>query len=407
LQADNVALRLSRLFRYSKGIRRSYHIIRKTAKKANSFLVPSSIIRFLILVFKKRNIGWKYFKQLRSAGGRRYVLSRLRYLWLINSESDENTRIVNLQNLNLQNFHFNSALAGSRLNPLIQLSQGAAVPASESIPLALVDGETIGIDVVISTHLNPDSLDNLVLTLLSLKAVETVSIVANQIEVHCLDRLGNHDTRVHIIEYDQEFNFSIQTNLGAKHGNAPAILFLNDDIEIPNADFLDGSVARVVNNDLVLGNLLLYPGGRIQHAGMYFDSSGNFHHYGRDTLHPVFLKLNQGIRFRRVSSVTGAAILISRENWDLLNGFDPQLSQHLQDVDFCLRANSSGMKVEVDLENFLYHYESQTVKESIHEHKVIQKRGNEHQYFMRRWGRYLSAGDIWREEMPSAFIKEK
>jgi FkbM family methyltransferase len=407
LREDIDALRLSRLFRYSERTRRFYYLTRKIAKKAHGFPVYFSMVRFLILVFKKRNIGWKYFKQLRSAGGRRYFFSRLHYLWLINGNSEKNTRVVKLQNLNLQNIHYNSALSGSRLNPLIHLSQGAKLPANESKSLVFVDGETIGLDVVISTHLNPDSLNNLVLTLLRLRAVETITIVANQIEVRYLDQLGNHDSRVHIVEYDQEFNFSIQTNLGAKYGNAPAILFLNDDIEIPNADFLDGNVARVVNDDLVLGNLLLYPGGRIQHAGMYFDFSGNFHHYGRDTFHPVLLKLNQGIRFRRVSSVTGAAIMISRENWGLLDGFDPQLSQHLQDVDFCLRANSSGMKVEVDLENFLYHYESQTVKESIHEHKVMQKRGNEYKYFMRRWGRYLSAGDIWREEMPSAFIKEK
>jgi GT2 family glycosyltransferase len=87
-----------------------------------------------------------------------------------------------------------------------------------------------------------------------------------------------------------------------------------------------------------VGAKLYYPNDTVQHAGVIIGLggiAGHCHkHYNRND-HGYFGKLNLT---QNLSAVTGACIMIKKELYEKINGFDEvNLSVAFNDVDFCLR----------------------------------------------------------------------
>lgn len=61
---------------------------------------------------------------------------------------------------------------------------------------------------------------------------------------------------------------------------------------------------------------------------------------------------------RDVLAVSSAGMLIRRDLWDKLNGFDPQLPLFRDDLDFCWRAHRAGERVMVATNAVLHHREA-------------------------------------------------
>ena len=68
-------------------------------------------------------------------------------------------------------------------------------------------------------------------------------------------------------------------NLAVKSCEAPILLFLNDDIEIVEPGWLDALLEHAQRPEVgVIGPKLLYPDGRVQHAGMFLAAMGQGRH---------------------------------------------------------------------------------------------------------------------------------
>ena len=63
---------------------------------------------------------------------------------------------------------------------------------------------------------------------------------------------------------------------------------------------------------------------------------------------------------RDVLSVNSAGMLVRREIWDLLGGFDPQLKLFRDDLDFCWRAQRAGARVLIATDAVVHHREAAT-----------------------------------------------
>ena len=92
------------------------------------------------------------------------------------------------------------------------------------------------------------------------------------------------DPRVRTIPYARApFNFSWVCNLGAAQSRGPLLCFLNDDVEVTNADWLEQLVARVSLDGVgAAGPMLYYPSGTIQHAGVLLGLGGLADHTFRN-----------------------------------------------------------------------------------------------------------------------------
>ncbi len=249
---------------------------------------------------------------------------------------------------------------------------------------------TTRISVIICTKDNANLLRLLVGIILPETRVSDVVIVSNNTSncysLAMLESLKAND-KVTVISYNKPFNFSAQSNLGAKHAKGNLLLFMNDDI-VPVTDSwlpfllesLDGNPRRIV------GPLLLYPNETIQHGGMYLGFNGVAGHTLRNVPYST-----GGCNFmlsapRHVSCLTGAAMLMTKDLFSNLNGFDTQLASYLQDVDYCMRALHSGADLIFDPRSILFHMESVSLKTILRDANVQRLREREFDYFVRRWG---------------------
>jgi ADP-heptose:LPS heptosyltransferase/GT2 family glycosyltransferase len=166
----------------------------------------------------------------------------------------------------------------------------------------------------------------------------------------------NVDTIIEI-GADEPFNWSRFNNIGAARARGDFLLFLNDDIEILDETWLHAMLEHAQRPEVgVVGPQLLYPDGTVQHAGMFLSRSVGrhaFRFYPRDAPGPFGLALTQ----RNVISVTGACMLMRRAVFDALGGFDEDFSVINNDLDFCLRARSSGRLVVYTPHASMIHHE--------------------------------------------------
>ncbi len=190
-----------------------------------------------------------------------------------------------------------------------------------------------------------------------------------------------------IVECDEPFNWARLNNIGAQHAKGEHLLFLNDDIEIIQEDWLQELVSLSQRKETgAIGCKLLYPAGALQHAGIFLINYGGgglhlFHKLKPKDGH--YMELDQ--RVREVSANTGACLMVSRKKFDGIDGFDEELKIVGNDIDFCLRLRKNGLRNLWTSRCTLIHHESIS----------REPRGNDadENYLWKRWRWLFESGD--------------
>lgn len=156
---------------------------------------------------------------------------------------------------------------------------------------------------------------------------------------------------------DGYFNWSAINNLGARHASGDLLLFMNDDMAPLGPNWLKEMVRLSRDKDIgIVGAMLEYPNGRIQHAGICIGEGAGFHVFRY--LDPAEQRIAWLAGYdREVSAATGACILTRRECYDAVGGFDEELPIVCNDTDFGLRMWEKGYSSVVSASARLIHYE--------------------------------------------------
>lgn len=195
------------------------------------------------------------------------------------------------------------------------------------------------------------------------------------------------DAGVELVECDEPFNWARLSNRGAAHASGDLLLFLNDDMHTDDRGWLEPLVQLALQPDVgAVGPLLVYPDGTIQHAGIFLVGHGGGAAHllqGLDPTQDLYLDLQHVTR--EVSAVTGACLLVRREAFDEVGGFDERFRVSGNDVDFCLRLNASGRRVLWAPQSVLLHEEGRS-------RRGVDYLGDEGRLW-ERWGDELASGD--------------
>lgn len=167
---------------------------------------------------------------------------------------------------------------------------------------------------------------------------------------------------VSVLSQPGPFNFSALNNAAVAQASGEMLCFLNNDVEMVDPDWLALLVRQAMRPDIgAVGARLLYPDGTIQHAGVFVGIGGAAGHGHRlqsadDTGYFERARLPQ-----RVSAVTAACLVVSREKFNAVGGFDEhEFRVAFNDVDLCMKLNERGWTSFYEPRATLIHHESKS-----------------------------------------------
>lgn len=166
--------------------------------------------------------------------------------------------------------------------------------------------------------------------------------------------LGSLRGDVTIIRNPHNLGFAMACNQGARAAASEFVVFLNNDTE-PQSGWLEALLAEIESDPRVgiVGCKLLYPGtGRIQHAGIgWIDGFPDHPHRNAPADAP---EVNAA---RDLDMVTGACMLVRRQLFEQVGGFDEGYLNGVEDVDLCLQVRRAGFRVRYCPGSVLIHHE--------------------------------------------------
>ena len=209
-------------------------------------------------------------------------------------------------------------------------------------------------------------------------------------ETHAFLHELARDPRIQIVTDGAEFNFSRLINRGVRIARGEILAFVNDDIETDKSDWLREMVSHAVRPEVgAVGARLWYPDGRLQHAGVILGLHGVARHaFQRFLPQPVAVMNRTFILSQNYSAVTAACMVLRKTGFDDVGGFDENLPNNFNDVDFCLRLRERGWQIVWTPYADLIHQESA----SRGRHSDSEERArllHDMAYLQEKWGEQL------------------
>ncbi|MDR3429058.1 TIGR00180 family glycosyltransferase [Silvimonas sp.] len=157
-----------------------------------------------------------------------------------------------------------------------------------------------------------------------------------------LEKLGN--PRIRVIRYPHPFNFSAINNYAVEQAHGEYVVLLNNDTAIIQENWLEELVRHAQRPEVgAVGARLLYPDGKIQHAGVVLGLRGPADHPFIGLPRDERGYMNRLQVIQNYSVVTAACLIIRKSIYRELGGMDEQdFKVSYNDVDLCLKVRQAG-----------------------------------------------------------------
>lgn len=198
--------------------------------------------------------------------------------------------------------------------------------------------------------------------------------------------------RVRVERFNGTFNFSSIVNFGASRSRGEYLLLLNNDTRVITPEWMSRMLGISTREEVgAVGCRLYYPDETTQHAGIVVSGMGAGH---------LFLDFPRGSHGyfnladtqRALSAVTAACMMVRRNVFDEVGGFDEELAVAYNDVDFCLKLREKNLLVVYTPEVELYHYESIS-RGSENNAEKVRRYHRELTLLLHRWSDFYADGD--------------
>ena len=205
------------------------------------------------------------------------------------------------------------------------------------------------LSIIIVSYNNPDVLMNTISTLYNkLKSADfEIIVVDNASAERNVELIKQKFEQVKLIENSSNRGFAAACNQGAQSSKGDYLLFVNSDIIFlgdPIPELLE--TFKIYNDVGIVGCKLLNQDGSVQRS-----------YYSKPTLLKRFLDLS-GLKkiliqystndlrekYSEVDIIKGAFLLIQKDLFDELSGFDENYFMYVEDVDLSYRAQKMGKK---------------------------------------------------------------
>jgi GT2 family glycosyltransferase len=197
--------------------------------------------------------------------------------------------------------------------------------------------------------------------------------------------LESYAARIKTVTHRRPKGFAAACNAGARASAGTLVVFLNNDT-IGMDDWLDPLLdyAGAHPAAAAVGAKLLTQDGTIQHAGIVVchDLIPRHVYRGFPADHPAVT------RSRPYQAVTAACMLVRRDAFERVGGFDEAFRNGFEDVDLCFRLGEAGHEVRYCHQSVLTHFEAATRGDDTDAFARNVRR------FIDRWGSRLVPDDL-------------
>jgi len=210
---------------------------------------------------------------------------------------------------------------------------------------------------------------------------------------------------VKVVHYEGGFNYSRINNEAVKEVTGDYMLFLNNDIEILEPKWMEELLMYAQREDVgAVGAKLFYADNTIQHNGIITgagpDGIAIHSHAGESRFEVGYM--GRLYYAQNVNAVTAACMMVSKDIFNEVGGFDEDLAVAYNDVDICLKIRKAGYLNVINPFAYGYHYESiSRGKDTSKSNK--DRFQTEVEYMKKKWEKELSEPDPFYNENMSKF----
>lgn len=186
--------------------------------------------------------------------------------------------------------------------------------------------------------------------------------------------------KVRLIKEPVNHGFARGNNIAARQARGEYLVFINNDT-LPRRDWLQPLVElqRSSPGAGIVGSRLVDEAGTTLYTGSYFQPAINAYvDAGRN--YPAGF----GDEPRECEVYVGCGILMKRELFDAVGGFDPHYFQGHEDFDLCLKVRDRGLKIMYCPRSVVVHIENVSMKKISRRKRRSAKERNR-EFFERRW----------------------
>ena len=199
--------------------------------------------------------------------------------------------------------------------------------------------------------------------------------------------------RITILNYNKPFNYSAINNFAVstvppeyKH-----LVLMNNDLFVGDDNWLDTMLGEMVIDPSVgiVGGKFLFENRTVQHCGVILGFGGVAGHaFPHESEYSPGYG-GRGFLTHQVSAVTAACMLIRREVFVAIGGFDEKdLTVAFNDIDLCIKASQAGWKIIITPDFLAEHHES--ISRGLEDSpKKIARFAREQRVMKQRWRRVL------------------
>ncbi|MBR6909665.1 MAG: glycosyltransferase family 2 protein [Lachnospiraceae bacterium] len=223
------------------------------------------------------------------------------------------------------------------------------------------------VSIIIPSKDHTDDLDNCIRSIVKKSAYKNIEFIIAENNSESEETFGYYEKIsaefpfVKIVKWEREFNYAAINNFAAKSASGEYFLFLNNDTELISETAIGEMLAIAQRREVgIVGAKLLYPDDTVQHAGILLGFRGYAQHafvgIGRNEFgFMVRARINCNY-----NAVTGACLMISKEDFEAIGGFSEDFPVAGNDVDLCLKVRKQEKLVVYNAFSEWYHYESKS-----------------------------------------------
>lgn len=215
-------------------------------------------------------------------------------------------------------------------------------------------------------------------------------IIVNNSPEENLNYLKDTYPNISVIENENK-GFSQANNLGAKNSKGEYLFFLNADTTIEN-DFLKKFIDEFSNKEFGAAGLKLLNNDNSLQLSFWNENTflneiqnkkAEEKFKEKDT---VFIKRYEVDEIKQTDWVTGAAMIVKKNIFDKIGGFDEKFFLYYEDADLCKRLSDAGYKIYYFPFSKIIHFKGENVNKDFSGNTYFFSKQSEFLYYKKHNG---------------------